>query len=510
MNVVELFRRQAVERPDAPALVAGAGPRRRVATFRELERSAAAGAGQLRAAGLRPGDAVLLLVPVSVALYETLAAVLRAGLVAVILDPSAGRAHVERCCRLHPPDALVGTPTGHLLRLLMPGLRRIPRRFVVGGWAPGAERWGGGPARPIEPRTSSDPALLTFTSGTTGVPKAAVRSHGLLAAQHAALSDALGLAPGQVDLATLPVVVLATLASGVTTVLPDADLRRPGAVDGARLSRQMRAEGVTRMAASPALVERLLADAEPGALRTLARVDLGGAPVHPRLLARVAAAAPQAEAVAVYGSTEAEPIAHLAGVAAADRARVAAGEGLPAGRPVEAVDLQIVPDRGDEPLGPFGAAEWKALAVPTGRPGEIVVAGDHVVPGYLGGVGDAASKVDVDGRRWHRTGDAGRLGADGRLWLLGRCSARTRGADGKAIYPLQVEAALMECLGVRTAFLTHRGLRTVVVEGEGVSGVADAVPWADVERVVTLPRLPTDRRHNAKIDLAALRTRLDR
>lgn len=524
-NVVERFRAQAEARPDAVALVEGAGRRRRTVTFGDLDRAAARGAAQLAAAGLRPGDAVLLLVPVSVALYEALAAVLRAGCVAVVLDPGAGRAHVERCCALRPPDAFVGSPKAHLLRLLVPGVRRIPRRFSVGGWVPGAERWGGREgAMAIVPRGTDDPALLTFTSGTTtGQPRAAVRTHGLLAAQHEALAEALALAPGQVDLATLPVVVLATLASGVTTVLADADLRRPGRVDAARLARQIAREGVTRCTASPALFERLLA--APHGLAGLRRVDTGGAPVFPDLHARLAAAVP--EAVAVYGSTEAEPIAHADPPSEADLARVAAGDGLPAGVPVPQVRVQIVAEAAGQPLGPFTPDAWAALALPAGAVGEICVAGDHVVPGYLNGDGDAEAKITVGDVRWHRTGDAGRLDAGGRLWLAGRAGGGAPRPDGRTVYPLQVEAAVRVATGLRCAFLVHDGRRTLAVQTRTVTAEArgdatrtrvantealirEAVPWASLERIVVVPRLPVDRRHNAKIDVPALRTLLDR
>ena len=53
-----------------------------------------------------------------------------------------------------------------------------------------------------------------------------------------------------------------------------------------------------------------------------------------------------------------------------------------------------------------------------GEPGEIVVAGGHVLPGYLNGEGDVETKFEVDGARWHRTGDLGYLDGAGRLWLL--------------------------------------------------------------------------------------------
>ena len=497
MNVVALFQRQADARPDAPAIVEGVGRQRRVATFADLARRGAEGAGRLHAAGVRPGDRVLVLVPVSARLYEVLAAVFHLGAVAVLVDPGAGLPRLRESVGRVAPRAFVGTPRAHALRLVARSVQKIPTRFVVGGWAP-ARRWSGGARAPLADVADEAPALLTFTSGTTGRPKAAVRTHGLLAAQHGALSRALDLRPGDLDLCTLPVVVLANLASGVTTLLPDADLRRPGAVDGPRLLRQIRREEPTRCVASPAFFERLLDAASPGDLGTFRRVDAGGAPVHPDLLDRLAAHV--GEAVAVYGSTEAEPIAHLDALSDADRQRVAAGDGLPAGRPVPEVSLRVVPE--DLPARSFTVAEWDALARPAGSVGEIAVAGAHVVPGYLGGEGDAEAKVTVGGRRWHRTGDAGRLDWDGRLWLLGRCAAASR-RGGRAVYPLQVEAAVRARLGVRSAFVEVDGRRVLAVEGEAPAGLADALD-VDVDAVVTVAALPTDRRHNAKIDRAAL------
>lgn len=504
-NVVDRLRAQAEERPEAVALVEGRGPRRRSLSFADLDDAGARGAAQLHAAGLRPGDAVLVLVPLSIRLYEVLASVFRAGLVAVIVDPGTGRAHVEASCRLRPPDAFVGSPKAHLLRPLVRGVGRIPKRFVTDGWVPFAERWGSGSDRVgVEPVGPEAPALLTFTSGTTGRPKAAVRTHGLLAAQHTALADALALAPGQVDLATLPVVVLANLASGVTTVLPDADLRRVGAFDPGPVVAQVQAERPTRCVASPAFFERLLDHAGPDDLVSFRRFDTGGAPVFPDLLARLAR---HAEAVGVYGSTEAEPVAHLAAsdLTEADRRLVAEGGGLPVGRPVPQVEVRVIPDAWGTPLGPYPDADWDALRLGAGAVGEIVVAGDHVVPGYLHGQGDAETKVDVAGRRWHRTGDAGRLDPGGRLWLFGRCAAASSRAS-ETVYPLQVEAALRERLGVRAAFVDIGGRRLVAVDGDAdPEAVRQAVAWAHIEAVVRVAEIPRDRRHDAKVDLPALR-----
>jgi acyl-CoA synthetase (AMP-forming)/AMP-acid ligase II len=138
------------------------------------------------------------------------------------------------------------------------------------------------------------------------------------------------------------------------------------------------------------------------------------------------------------------------------------------------------------------------------------VAGDHVLTGYLDGVGDAESKFRVAGRVWHRTGDAGWLDAQGRLWLLGRCGAVVRDRHG-VLHPFAVETAARSIAGVRRAAMTAWGTqRIVIVEGDGpalAEQVQAGLAWAKLDRVLCAP-IPLDRRHNAKVDYPALHRRL--
>ncbi len=518
MNTANLLLEQVASRPGATALIETVGGRDITLTFAQLGDRSARLAALLRDRGLRPGQTVLVLVPMSLELYIVLFALFRLGLVAMFLDPSAGREHIEACCALRPPDALIGTVKAHLLRLTIAALRRIPCNISIGGLpVPSAvnlnrsERLA--PHDTVFVADAETPALLTFTSGSTGRPKAAVRTHGLLAAQHHALVDSIHLSPGDIDLATLPIFVLANLASGVTSIIPAGDLRRPGAVNVAPIREQMRRLRPTRAAASPAFFERLLEDA--GTLPGLRQIHTGGAPVFPDLLARLTdAAAPGAEVVAVYGSTEAEPIAHIARaeMSVADGVAMGDGKGLLAGHPVDCITLRILPDAWGTPIGPFTASAFAALALPPNTPGEIVVSGAHVLPGYLNGEGDTETKFRVDGVIWHRTGDSGYLDATGRLWLLGRCGARINDERG-IVYPFAVECAARRDPAVRRAALvSHGGKRLLLVEGEGVNTAAlkAALAWAMLDEVRIWDALPVDKRHNAKIDYPALRRRLDR
>jgi len=382
--------------------------------------------------------------------------------------------------------------------------------------AKGTQPAGASPQGPaIVPCEADTPAIITFTSGSTGEPKAAVRTHGFLLAQHQALAESLALVPGEVDLTTLPVFLLANLASGVTSVIPDADLRAPGAVDPAPLLEQIRLTRPTRVVASPALLDRLAAYARRRSqpLNSFRRIYTGGAPVFPRLLDEIAAIAPAAAVVAVYGSTEAEPIAQIDrhAIDAADRDAMQQGAGLLAGRPAPSVLLRILPDRWGTPLGPWQQAHIERESLAAMATGEIVVSGEHVLTGYLDGRGDEETKIRVDDRVWHRTGDAGYLDDRGRLWLLGRCAARV--SDGKGIlYPFAVECAASAIPDVRrSAFVEHGGRRVLVIEA-GTDAAADLretlrarLSWARLDDVLLVRRIPVDSRHNAKIDYPALR-----
>ena len=507
MNLVTHLDAQVRDRPQQAAIIAARGS----LTFAELDAASRRAAGMLQRDGLRAGEPVLIFEPMSAELYVALLAVFRLGAVAMFLDPSAGRAHLEACCALQPPRALIARDKAHLLRLRSAALRRIPLNYSIGWPVPCARRWTArekcAPLAEDAACESETPALLTFTSGSTGQPKAAVRTHGFLLAQHAVLARSIALVPGEVDLATLPVFVLANLASGLTTVLPDANLRRVGDIAPSPVLRQIAAHGVTRCAASPAFFERLLTS-DRAALAGMKKLYTGGAPVFPRLLDALRGACPAAEVHAVYGSTEAEPIAHLEAreLSAADRAAMLSGGGLPAGVPVPEIQLRILRTEWGRPSEPLTLHELNALTAVPGEPGEIVVTGPHVLRGYLHGRGDEETKFQAAGEVWHRTGDAGCLDAQGRLWLLGRCAAKVSDARG-VLWPFAVETVAMNHPAVRRAALVaEHGRRLLVIEAAAVpDGLRESLACAQLDEIRPLPRLPVDRRHNAKIDYPALR-----
>ena len=517
MNLVELLLAQARSHPLQPAIIHGP----RTMTFGQLDEDSARAAAMFRQAGLAVGDAVLVFIPMGVELYVALAALWRVGLVALVVDPSAGPGHLARSVARLPPKAFIGTAIAQLLRLRHAALRRIPLAWSTGvPW--GCRRWSRWRAQPpdqrVEALADAHPALVTFTSGSTGEPKGAVRSHGFLRAQHATVAASLDHQVGALDLATLPIFALANLASGQTVLIPDADVRHPGRVVAGPVLAQLARHRPRSAVASPAFFTRLVEACErgEGSLGALQAIYTGGAPVFPQLLSRLQALAPQARVVAVYGSTEAEPIAEIAyrDMAPEDLAAQRGGKGLLAGVLVPGIALAILPDRWGTPLTAMDEPAFQQARLPAGAAGEITVAGSHVLGGYLGGQGDAETKFQVGARIWHRTGDAGYLDGRGRLWLLGRCGARIHDARG-TLHPFTVETAALTVAGVRRAALIGlEGQRILAFELEATAetsatsaALRQAVAWAGIDTCVSMP-IPLDRRHNAKVDYPALATAL--
>src|SRR5690349_13135284 len=133
MNLVSHLAAHVRERPGQAAIISARGS----LTFSELDAASRKAAAMLLRDGLRAGEPVLIFEPMSVELYVALLAVFRIGAVAMFLDPSAGRAHLEACCALQAPRALIARDKAHLLRLRSRALRAIPLKYTIGWPVPG-------------------------------------------------------------------------------------------------------------------------------------------------------------------------------------------------------------------------------------------------------------------------------------------------------------------------------------------------------------------------------------
>ncbi|MBC7542543.1 MAG: AMP-binding protein [Candidatus Sericytochromatia bacterium] len=463
-----------------------------------------------------PGDRVLILVPMSPELYATILAVAQVGAISVFLDPWVGRAQHDAACAAAAPKAFFGIPKAHVLRLLSPAFRRIPFNVIVAEGFLGnhfrrrlAQQTPDATVVPVDP---GDPAVIAFTTGSTGRPKPVRRSHGYIMSMLDALNQHESKAFDEVDMPVWPIMLFDGLCHGRTSVIPRMKPGKIAEADPAVLLAQMATAGVTLLTGPPALYERLLAH--------LTRIDqplpvkyafLGGAVVSADLLQRVQDRMPHGQAIAVYGSTEVEPVASLS---AAEMATLPDGMGVCVGTLHPALDVKIVrlspdPIRLDE-------RGWEPWELPVDAPGELAVTGAHVSIDYDEDPDAwAANKILApDGRVWHRMGDSGYQDAAGRLWLLGRASHVIHTPHGP-LFPVVLERVAGSVPGVARAVLVAvDGAPWIAVvptteAGPGVcSDVGKALAGWPIARVVAQPSVPVDPRHNTKVDLDALRRQL--
>ncbi|GAA5494037.1 olefin beta-lactone synthetase [Rubritalea halochordaticola] len=509
MNLVDRLAELAQAHPERLAFIQEQGSKSVSITYGKLYEEVCAGAESFRKAGLKQGDTILFLHHINIQLYAALLATFHAGMTAMFVDLAAGDHLIDHSLQLHPAQAYFASPKAHLLRFHSASLRKIPRHFSS-KWAPFTTAWPKYRAAVHSPAQLSPdtPALITFTSGSTGKPKAACRTHGFLTAQHQALSEELEMQEAQVDLTTLPIFALANLASGMTSVIADSDLSAPASVDGTRIQQQMQRYPITRCAASPAFFRAML---DQNAFPDFKTVYTGGAPVFPSMLERISQQHPSTQLVTVYGSTEAEPISHCNWSHCRDEDLEAMknGHGLLVGQPNAYTKIAIIKDHNGKPLPKLSPEGFEAITLATGSPGEIVVTGDHVLKGYLNGLGDDETKIHVEDTVWHRTGDAGYLDEDGRIWLLGRCSAKLAPKAGETspVYPFGVEAQAMYLPGVeRAALVDHEGKRLLAIQGKASDPSLSSLQaqW-NIDQIFPMGTIPVDKRHNAKIEYPALR-----
>lgn len=529
-NVVSFLKSAAERLPDRMALISDGHSEYRALSFRRLWELVDRFSAGLKASGFLPGQRAAVMVPMSTELYVVLLGVLKAGGVAVFVDPWMGLRRSASLIADIGPSAYIGSPRSHLLRFMDAQLRRIPLSVTTGrsfarcparmGLDQLLEHRGDGV---IYAAAEDDTALVTFTSGSSGRPKGADRTHGFLAAQHRALCEAFPTSDEDVDMPMFPIFALSTLARGVTAVVPSMDFRRVAEVDPVVILRQMVEHGVTTSTASPTFFDRLAAGvASEDAPATLRRILTGGAPVTDGQLRTWRSAFPQVRVVVAYGSTEAEPIAHIEmeeRLAAVSDVRPRT-PGYCVGRPVPGIAARLIRIT----HGPVAVADgdWSPLEAPAGGIGELVVSGEHVCTGYYGaGQDEAENKIrDGSGLVWHRMGDTAYFDGEGRLWLVGRVHSTIQRGERMLHAQLVEQAARSVDERIKAAALVAVGKtdRAVVVlriarrDRHSASAICDAVVsrlahlGMEVDEVVsTSGALPTDPRHNAKIEYGILR-----
>ena len=467
MNLAHWLERAGRDDPQRSAL--GIGPRV-LRTYGETADRVARLAGALQRFGLDRGDRVAIAAKNSPDYLETLYAIWHAGFAAVpanaklhgaelgyILDQSNARV----CFVSDGLDADI-TPhaPGHLERLIVIGSSEHQRLFDADPVA-------------VEPRDGDDLAWLFYTSGTTGRPKGAMLTHGVLAAASAAYTAEVDtVSPGDPLLHAAPMshgsglYMMAYVMSRGVNVVPES-----GGFESEEIFSLFRAWPRTSMFAAPTMVKRLVECPAECPSENIRTIIFGGAPMYVED-ARKALERFGPRLAQIYGQGESPmTITVLTKNDIADSAHPRWAERLASvGRPFRSIEVMVA-DQHDRPL-------------PAGEAGEILCRGDTVMSGYWRDT--EASDAALRGGFLH-TGDVGAFDADGYLTLKDR-SKDLIISGGSNIYPREVEEILLKHGRVREVSVIGRPDRewgevvVAYVVGDAPAAELDALCLSSIAR----------------------------
>jgi long-chain acyl-CoA synthetase len=472
-----LLFRSAGRYPDRSALVFLG----RRTSYRELDRAVDRLAAGLRGLGLCPGERVALFMPNCPQLVASFYAVWRAGCVAVPVNPRATGPELTRQLTDSGAAAtivldrlwsgLLGAALPSTVRDLMvadiaddlpPVLRLGARLARIGRHGTRSTARDARVVRlrelvPVDddraveaPEDLDEPAVLLYTGGTTGLPKAAVLTHRNLVANACQLGAWASTLHdgGEVMLSALPLAhgYAMTACMNVSVLRGWTQVLVPDPRDLDRLLAEIERRRVTVFPGVPTLYAAICADR--GVVtrrRDLHSIEacISGAADLPAGVQAEFERLTGGRLVEGYGLSEASPATHCNPFGSE-------GEGQTIGLPLPDTDCRLVD------------VETETRPVEPGRPGVLCVSGPQVMAGYWRRPDDTAQALrrDENGRTWLHTGDVAEMSPDGYFRIVDRKKDVIVAAGGLKVYPNEIEDTLS----------THPKVRQVAVIGIPVGG----------------------------------------
>lgn len=479
-RLIDILRGRVGQTPDAPVIYSGP----ETCTYVELGAGVDAAIGVLRDAGIRAGDRVLLVTENGFTgvccLYAILALDAWAVLANARLTTRERDVMIDRAQPRLVVCAAGASPETHELALAG-SVRREEPAFGAIAVSPADQSV---VPEPVPDRQDEQVAVMVFTSGTTGVPKAAMLGHKSLIYQSAIVSDRRGFGPGDCPYLVAPIVHVLGLAGiflpvvyggGAVELATRFDIEF--VMDGLRRHHLTHLYGAPPMISM--LVDRARQEGDALDVGSLKEMFGGGALVDRELCDRVEQTFGVKLSIG-YAATECTPIAASTPAMPANPGAV--------GFPFYGMDVRVV--------GPDGTE------LPAGETGEIQCHGPNIMLGYYRDPDATAAAIDENG--WLSMGDLGFFDEDGQIHLVGRLKEMIL-RSGFNVYPAEVEGVLNTYPDVLQSAVVGRtvdGNEEVIAFVEAISGAeidVDALaayaaerlaPYKKPARIEVLDKLP--------------------
>ena len=453
--------------------------------------------------GFEKGNKIVVFVPIGIEFYLILTAIFKMGLQAVFIDPYAGIEHINKCCEMISPDGIIGSGKTLLKGFFLKGIRKIGKKINYIKMMEHSEKLSIYEKNKNQKKIQNEkidgntPALISFTSGSTGFPKIIMRTHEFLLGQHNVLEKNLKFEKETAVYSSFPIFLLSHMATGTTTFIPDLNWRKPVESNFGNIVKQITENNIQNIILPPAIFENIVkfCKDEKIMLENVQKVYTGGAPVFYSLMKKIKDVFANAKIIALYGASEAEPISVLnfEDITEEDIENMKNGDGLLAGKIVNEIELKI--EELEKMPKKNKISEIK---------GEILVRGENVVDGYL----NIEKNSD---EKWHRTGDLGYINKKGQLILLGRVKGRIQ-IEENIYYPFTVETAFSFCKNLKKSVLTSKNNKLYLFAERNPEFKGNLSEDSEINELkekfgifkIIETEIPMDKRHNSKTDYKRL------
>jgi acyl-CoA synthetase (AMP-forming)/AMP-acid ligase II len=520
MNIISRLERAVEAHPAKPAFIFFSSRNKRweIVTFQQLADSTQRFASGLSAWGITPNMRAALMTLPTVDFFALAFALLKLGIIPIIIDPAIGLRKVTECLHESKPDIFIGNTLTHFLRkffgwgkssikynLTIKSVKnqRSKVEFLI-------------PASQTTDHSSlitdSSPAAIIYTSGSTGIPKGVLYTHANFAAQLDMLVETFNISPDEIDLPAFPLYALIDALIGVTSVIPDITFPVPGKTDPEKVLNAIRKFNVTNMFASPVVLDILVKFQKQASglqkLQSLKRVITAGAPATIQLQENFRKLLNnETDLFGIYGATEVLPIAKIESREIFEvKSRAAKGAGVCLGRPVNGALVRIIG------ISESAIQRWQDdLEVQPNVVGEITVQGAAVTESYIAREeSNLLSKIHDGDEVIHRMGDVGYFDEEGRLWYCGRKSHRVITNDD-VLFTEQIEGIFnVHPLVYRTALVgvekepvlwieLAQNTNKEKIKHELMDLAKDHPQASKIKIFLFMKKFPTDVRHNSKI-----------
>lgn len=554
MQLFDTFERTAASQPNKPAFIYFSERTKKwdVFTYQQFVDSTnrfllglqALRSNSGQACSLTPNMSAAVMTPPSIEFFPFAFALLKFGIIPIILDPAVGLKKVGEILKESQPDIFIGNTLTHALRKLFGwGRDSVKHNLSVANIESPKGMLRTGKWKVLQsstlyfPLSTNSPAAIIYTSGSTGLPKGAIYTQANLAAQLELLQNTFHITPDEIDLPAFPLYALIDVLLGVTSVIPDVTFPVPAKTDAAKVINAIQQFNVTNMFASPVVLEILSSFALSGAAAVGRRSRRGGQrfdygaknapPLNanlPSLKRIITAGAPatiphqqkfrnlladHTDLFGIYGATETLPIAKVESREIFSlKEKTEQGAGVCLGKPIDGVTVRIIPIT-DEPI-----TEWQdSLTVESNVVGEITVQSAATTREYLNRPeSNRISKIEYREDIIHRMGDIGYFDDEGRLWYCGRKSHRVITKDGvmfteqiENIFNAHPQVNRTALVGVNDELVLWVELEKSARENkdtirrELMEIAKSHLQASKIKAFLFTKKFPTDVRHNSKI-----------